>query len=111
MIEEDATKATNEIKRMLRAMLEERFEDEIEFDPIVVLPRYDDFDEAYLRVYIVFHGDHEKLDSRWSIRLPRRLWPRAEELGFPGFPLHSFVASSEWPTLESSLKRYGYLES
>ena len=102
--------ATTEIEEMIRAMLVERFEDEIEFDPIVVLPRYDDFEEAYLRVYIVYHGDRKKLDSRWSIRLPGHLWPRAEELGFPGFPIHSFVARSEWPALEKSLRRYGFFD-
>ena len=99
--------ASHEIKEMLSGLLKERYKDEIEFGPIVVLPRYnDEFDEAYLHAYIVFHGDHKKLDSLWTLGLSRRLWPQAEELGFPGIPHHSFVARSEWPAMEKWMRRH-----
>ena len=76
--------ASNEIKAMLSGLLKERYKDEFEFSPIVVLPRYnDEFDEAYFHAYIVFHGDYKKLDSLWTLGLSRRLWPRAEGAWFP----------------------------
>ena len=99
--------ASKEIKAMLFDLLNERFKDELEFGPIVVLPRYNDrYDEAYLHAYIVFHGDYKKLDPRWTLRLSRRLWPRADALGFPGIPLHSFVGRSEWPAMEKWMRRH-----
>ena len=91
---------------MLRTMLTERFEGELEIGPIVVLPRYDHEGDAYLHSYIVVDGDHEKLDPLWTIRLSRRLWPRAEELGYPAIPVQSFVAKSEWPAMKKWLLRH-----
>ena len=95
--------ATNEIKEMLERLLEERFEDELKFGPIVVMPHFDHDGEEYLRSYIVFHGDQKKLDPIWTLRLSNLLWQRAEELGYPGIPIQLFVKSSEWPALEKHL--------
>lgn len=98
-----ANKATNEIKGMIRDMLSERFKDEFEFGPIVVMPRFDDDGEGYLHSYIVFQGDQQKLDPAWTLRLSNLLWSRAEELGYPGIPIQLFVEKSEWPDLEKML--------
>ena len=98
-----ADQATDEIRDMIQGMLWERFEDELEFGPIVVTPRFDDDGEGYLHSYIVFHGDQEKLDPTWTLRLSNLLWTRAEELGYPGIPIQLFVKKSEWPTLEKRL--------
>ncbi len=98
-----ANKATNEIKGMIRDMLSERFKDEFEFGPIVVMPRFDDDGEGYLHSYIVFQGDQQKLDPAWTLRLSNLLWARAEELGYPGIPIQLFVEKSEWPDLEKML--------
>ena len=57
------SEATNEIKEMILALLYERFEDEFEFGPIVVMPRLDDDGEMYLHSYIVFHGDQSQVGS------------------------------------------------
>ena len=99
----EATKATDEIRDMIRDMLQERFEDEFEFGPIVTIPRFDHDDIEYLHTYIVFNGDQKKLDPAWTLRLPGRLWPRAEELGYPGIPITLWVKKSEWSYLERSL--------
>ena len=96
-------RATNEIRDLIRDVLRERFAGEIEFGPIVVLPRFDDDGEEYLHSYIVFDGDQEKLDPTWTLRLSRRLWSRAEELGYPGIPIQLFVEKSEWPALSKRL--------
>ncbi len=98
-----AEEAAVEIRRMLRDMLSERFGDEFEFDPIVVRSRVDQDGDEYLHSYIVFKGDQKKLDPKWTLRLSGRLWQRAEELGYPGIPMQSFVKKSEWPALEKSL--------
>ncbi len=95
--------ATNEIRKMIQDLLRERFKNDLEFGPIVVMPRFDDDGEGYLHSYIVFHGDQKKLDPIWTLRLSRRLWSRAEELGYPGIPIQLFVERSEWPDLEKSL--------
>ena len=95
--------ATNEIKGMILDMLRERFKEELEFGPIVVMPRFDDDGERYLHSYIVFHGDQERLDPTWTLRLSGLLWSHAEGLGYPGIPIQSFVKRSEWPVLERSL--------
>ena len=98
-----ADEATIEIKARIQDLLHERFENEIEFGPIVVMPRYDEDGERYLHSYIVFRGDQKKLDPTWTLRLSNRLWSHSEELGYPGMPIQLFVERSEWPALEKSL--------
>ncbi len=95
--------ATNEVKQLIETLLRERFKDEIEFGPIVVMPRFDHDGEEYLRSYIVFKGDQEKLDPTWTLRLSRKLWPLAEKHGYTGIPIQLFVEKSEWPDLEEHL--------
>lgn len=95
--------ATNEIKELIENLLRERFKDEFKFGPIVVTPSFDHDGEEYLRSYIVFQGDQKKLDPTWTVGLSRRLWPRAEELGYPGIPIQMFVEKSEWAELEQHL--------
>ena len=97
------SEATNEIKTMIRDLLDERFKDEFEFGPIVVRSRVDEDGEGYLHSYIVFHGDQSKLDPTWTLRLSDSLWDRAIELGYPGIPIQFFVEKSEWPELEKML--------
>ena len=94
---------TDEIKEMIQGLLHERFKNEFEFGPIVVMPRYDEDGERYLHSYIVVRGDQKKLDPLWTLRLSGLIWPRAEELGYPGIPEQSFVERSEWPAMERSL--------
>ena len=96
--------ATNEIKELIENLLRERFKDELEFGPIVVMPRFDHDGDEYLRSYIVFDGDQNKLDPRWTVGLSDQLWQRAEELGYPGIPIQLFVKSSEWPALAKRLE-------
>ena len=98
-----ADEATIEIKARIQDLLHERFENEIEFGPIVVIPRYDEDGERYLHSYIVFRGDQKKLDPTWTLRLSSRLWSYSEDLGYPGIPIQLFVERSEWPALEKSL--------
>ena len=92
-----ASKATEEIRDILKKLLDDRFEkDGFEFGPIVVTPCVDDDGTSYLQSYIVFNGDQEKLDPIWTLRLSDSLWPQAEALGYPGIPIQLFVERSEW---------------
>lgn len=100
-----ASKATNEFKGMIQDLLQERFKDELEFGPIVVMPKFDDDGAEYLKSYIVFHGDQSILDPKWTLTLSGSLWDRDLELGYPGIPIQHFVEKSEWPELQEMLAR------
>jgi hypothetical protein len=88
----------------VRQMLDERFGDEFKFGPIEVWADQDD-DISFLRTYIVFEGDMNKLDPAKTMSMKRHLWTRATELGYPGVPLYSYVLKSEWPGLLRALQK------
>ena len=95
---------TAQFGELIRALLEERFSEEFTFGPIVAIPRTDHDGQDYLHTYIVFDGDQKNLDPRWTLRLSGRVWPHAEQLGFPAIPIQSFVEQSEWPDLEPHIR-------
>jgi hypothetical protein len=101
----------DKVAEIVRETLAERFSDELKFDPIKVIPAVDEFGDGdgqpYLRIMIVFDGDQEALDARWTSGLIRRIRPKLIEAGVEEFPSPSFVGKSEWPRLERSLKRAG----
>ena len=106
-----ANSATSEFEEIIKEKLRDRFEDEFDFGPIVVMPRIGHDGEGYLHSYIVFDGNQEKLDPAWTLRLSRSLWPCVEELGYPGIPIQLFVKRSEWPTSEKKVASFGSLRS
>ena len=89
---------------MIREMLEEHFKDLFVFNPIVVEVKTNHVDEDYLHTYIVFDGKFDNLDPGWTVDLPGKLWPHAKALGYPGIPIQSFVAKSEWKNLKRMLR-------
>ena len=95
--------ATRTFEQTIREMLMDRFGGELEFGPILVMPRVDHDGEGYLHSYIVFDGNQENLDPTWTLRLSNSLWAQAEKLGYPGIPIQLFVTRSEWPDLERKL--------
>lgn len=99
----------DKVAEIVRETLAERFAGEFKFDPIRVIPAVDEHGdgdgEPYLRIMIVFDGDQEALDPRWTSGLIRRIRPKLIEAGVEEFPSPSFVEKSEWPRLERSLKR------
>lgn len=98
------TAAEKEFEAIIRAKLDERFQDEFVFDSIWVQTELDLDGVCYLHAYIVFDGDQKKLDPAWTAALPRLLWPHAQELDCPGLPLQSFVEKSEWPDLKAAVQ-------
>ena len=95
---------TGVIGIMTREMLEEHFQDLFVFNPIVVEVKTDHEGDDYLHTYIVFDGDFDKLDPGWTMQLGGKLWPHTKALGYPAIPIQSFVAKSEWKTLQRMLR-------
>ncbi len=81
---------------LLRKELEAKFHDEFVFEPIYVQADFDLDGNRCLDAYIVFDGDQKKLDPSWTAALPRLLWSRSENLGYPGLPTQWFVSKSDW---------------
>ena len=73
------------------------FEGQLRFDPIVVRQRYDDwYDEDYLEAWIVWDGDHSKMDHLLTTTLYRHVEPYLDEVGVE-LPLHPwYIAKWEW---------------
>ena len=81
---------------VVRDLLAERFKDDFVFDPIIVQSHFDEYDDEYLHVYIVFDGDQKKLDPSWTVGLSGRIWPASTESGYPNLPSKSFIAKRAW---------------
>ena len=65
---------TERISNIIHQHLAERFTSEISFGPVLPVIRTD-YQEGldYLQIYIVFDGDQDGLDPRWTVRLPARI--------------------------------------
>ena len=99
------TEATiQEVTRIVREALEERFADEFVFDPIIVNPRIDHDGDEYLHMYIVLDGDIRNLDTAWTIRLRGIIIDETdEELSVPSI---SFVGKEEWDaSFEATIRK------
>lgn len=104
-------------KAIVREFLDERFTaNEFKFDPIVIIPTYDEWGphatgELYLRILIVFDGDQQNLDVRWTGELIGRVRNKLLEAGYEEWPSFSWIAKSEWPWLEKQERRRTLHES
>ena len=99
------TEATiQEVTRIVRDALEERFKDEFVFDPIIVNPRIDHDGDEYLHMYIVLDGDIRNLDTAWTLRLRGIIMDETdEELSVPSI---SFVGKEEWDaSFEATIRK------
>ena len=95
---------TGEMGPMIREMLEEHFEDLFVFKPIVVEVKTGHDDQDYLNAHIVLDRDFDNPDPGWTMDLPEKLWSCTNALGYPGIPIQSFVAKSEWKTPQRMLR-------
>ena len=97
------------VKSIVRAALAERFADEINFDPIVVLHAVDDLGDGdgsdYLRILIVHDGKQPYLDPSRTSDLIRCIRPRLRERGVDEFPSPEFIGKSEWLSMYPKWKR------
>ena len=76
--------ATEAIARIIWDILDEWFGDTIIFDPIVVIPSDDLYDEPYIEVYSSYSRDPKVLDPHWQLALDECARPHLEELGVSG---------------------------
>ena len=95
----------NVIKTAIRDTLSERFtDDEFVFDPIVVVPTYDEFGDGdgslYFRILVIFDGDQKYLDPDWTGgALIRRILPKLIDAGIEEIPSLGFIGKAEWNML------------
>ena len=72
----------------------------------MVIPKIDHDEVEYLHIYIVFDGDFDLLETRWTGTLYDRISPRLLEMGIMSYTSESYVEKSEWEELgERILKR------
>ena len=79
------------IERIIRNAIEQEFGD-VEILSIKVRPDLDEDGEKVLFVEVVFDGNRKQLDARKTSGLARQVLP---QIGDEGFPIFSFIASSE----------------
>ena len=84
------------VAEITRNLLEERFGDDFVFDPITVASRLDPYDNDYLEIHIVYDGDYDKLDIKWTIGLTRRVRPALLALELDDHPMFHYIEKSEW---------------
>lgn len=84
------------VEQLVRKDLEERFKDEFIFDPIIANPELDWWGDEFVHIYIIFDGDQDKLDAKWTIGIEDRLLQQLPEDEHPISPGHSFIEKSEW---------------
>ena len=88
---------TDRVAAVIGDTLNGWFQPHLNFDPIVVCQRYDDwYDEDYLEAWIVWEGDYGKMDHRRTIGLSRIIQPQLEELGVDLFLHEHYIAKWEW---------------
>lgn len=91
------TKATiDKVTDILRKALEDRSEDEFVFAPITIEPRFDHEGDEYLKIYVVFEGDLQRLDPAWTIGLRSIILDQTKEDEVFRVPSISFVEKEEW---------------
>ena len=96
------------VGKIVRKMLEQRFADDFVFDPNRIMPTRGFRDaDPYLKIMIVFDGDQKRLDPGWTGGLTGRLPPKLAELGIEDFPITYFIKKSEWPQMSRHLDRAG----
>ena len=86
----------DEFADLVRQALQERFKDDLVFDPIVVEPAIDHYGDEYLDIFVVYQGEYKKLDTCWTLGLPAILDWRLVELRVCNVPVISYVEKKEW---------------
>ena len=88
---------TDRVAAVIGDTLNGWFQPHLNFDPIVVRQRYDDwYDEDYLEAWIVWEGDYGKMDHRRTIGLYRLVNPLLDELGINLRLNPHYIAKWDW---------------
>ena len=87
---------TDAAAEVVRGLLVERYRDTLIFDPIVVIPKMDAYDEEYLHFHIAYNGQFEMLDIKWGLTFRLLVKPGLAELGVESTSVFSFIPKTEW---------------
>ena len=90
----------DEVEKIVREILDQRFNGQFVFDPIVVRNAVDRDGLDYTRLYIVYDGDRKRLDPGWTAGFAGRIMPKSTELGIDEFPIKSFVDRAGWDAVQ-----------
>ena len=90
-----STEELDRVKNVIEATLHERFKDVV-FDPVEVIPQFDDEGEMYLIVNAVYADDGSPPDVSLRLSFPRHVLPRMEKAGTTAFPVMHYIAKSEF---------------
>ena len=76
-------------------LLVERYRDTLIFDPKVVIPKVDNYDQEYLHFHIAYNGHLEMLDIQWGLKFRLLVIPGLAELGVETTSVFSFISKTE----------------
>ena len=91
------------VKSIVQQMLEDKFSnDDITFNEITVETLIDHTGEDYIDIRIFYTGDHEVLDPRWTVTLPRIIANEMERRGLvvEKVPFETFIDQEEWDEIK-----------
>ena len=81
---------------LLGAALYKGFQDKFVFDPIDVITGFDEWDNEYLDIAVVFDGDQRLLDPALTTRAERQVRWALYDQGITQYPIVSYTEKSEW---------------
>lgn len=79
-----------------RDLLNERFGNDLVFDPVFAKSLVDHYGDDYIQLYLVFDGDEERLDLDWTIDMTFLMEPALNKIGIYDLPGKFFIKKSEW---------------
>ncbi|MCY3691979.1 MAG: hypothetical protein OXI54_11220 [Chloroflexota bacterium] len=95
---------TDQVAAIIGDTLNGWFQPHLNFDPIVVRQRYDDwYGEDYLEAWIVWEGNHDYMDHSRINDLPLDIEPELDELGVNLSVHQHYVAKWEWDLIHEKL--------
>ena len=91
------------VKSIVQQMLEDKFSaDDITFNEIKVETLVDHDGEDYIDIRIFYTGDHEVLDTRWTLGFAGRIADEMERQGLvvERVPWDTFIDQEEWDEIK-----------
>lgn len=92
-----------ELKRIVRSVLEEVFGDD-RIGDVYVASAYDEDGDEILRVRVVFDGTEEQFDARKASSVVRHMRPRLATIGEQAFPIISYCSSDEIDAVRDAVR-------
>ena len=90
------------VAEIIRTDLTGRFGEQLQFDPITVTTRMDEFGEHYCHIRVVYDGDEDLLDPAWLNGFYRRNSLALKECGVTDVTTETYIdrtEDSDWSEL------------